>query len=326
MKKRALTSVAIVVVLALAFVLKMLVSDYFFDAFILIITCFACFEQARLMRDMDKPCYKYLAIAFPIVIYINHLFAFLFNSVVGLGWAIIIDICIAVIFFVCAFFYGLIFTKKIKREIRLKKLENVDIKKLALSKALNTLVCFVYPAFLLLFLTFVNHFAAFTVEGGTFANLGATDAYWMSFVALLFMFVIPASTDTFAYLWGGAIGGKKLCPKISPQKTISGAIGGLLSCILCCCGLYLVLNAIPTINTVFASVGFSLWQVVIISIVLSVVAQMGDIFESYLKRKANVKDSGKILPGHGGMLDRCDSHIFVAPLLMLCFSIILLLV
>ena len=68
----------------------------------------------------------------------------------------------------------------------------------------------------------------------------------------------------------------------------------------------------------------TLWKVAIISFLGSLLGQCGDLFESYLKRNAKVKDSGKIMPGHGGMLDRFDSHIFVAPFIFIAFSILFL--
>ncbi len=323
MKKRALTSLGIVLVVALAFVFKMLVKggDYFFDAFILIVTCFASYEFSKLLKAMDKPNYKYLATVFPVVLFINHILSFVYDAEIGLGWAIMIDICLIILVSAGSFVYGLVSVNKLQKEIRMKKLDTTPVK-YALSKALNTAICFVYPAFLLMFMTFINHFADFST---TFA--GVTDpnyAKYFSFTALLFMFVIPAITDTFAYLMGGAIGGKKLCPKISPNKTIAGAVGGLAWCVVVSICVYLILNAVPSIQVAFEALNFKLWHVVIISFVTSILAQLGDIFESFAKRKAGVKDSGKILPGHGGMLDRVDSYIFTAPVLMLCFSIILL--
>lgn len=72
----------------------------------------------------------------------------------------------------------------------------------------------------------------------------------------------------------------------------------------------------------FASTGITVWKIAIISAVGAIVGQVGDLFESYLKRQAGVKDSGKIMPGHGGMLDRFDSHVFVAPIIFVAFCII----
>lgn len=322
MKKRALTSIIIVLVAVLAFVLKMLVpyGEYFFDALILGITCFACYETAKLLKNMGKHNYKYLATAFPVLLYINHLLGFLFDSEIGLGWTIMIDICLVVLTFGCAFLFGLASLKKLNKEIRIKKLDTTPIK-LAFERALNTAIAFVYPALLLMLMTSINHFADLT---STFAGMSAENAKYFSCAGLVLMFVIPASTDTFAYLMGALIGGKKLCEKISPNKTIAGAVGGLVWCVLLSICTYFILNAIPVFNVAFVALGFKVWQVAIIAIVCSCIAQVGDIFESFLKRKADVKDSGKVLPGHGGILDRFDSHIFVAPVLLIALSIILI--
>jgi len=324
MKKRVLTSIIMVLVVALAFVFKMLVpmGDYFFDALILLVACFAGYEMSKLLKDMGKANYKYLACLFPIILFVNHLLGWLYDSQIGLGWTIMIDVCLVVLTAAGAFLFGLANVKQFQKEIRIKKLENVTPVKLAFERAINTSMAFIYPALLLMLMTTINHFADLT---STFAGITNVEyAKYFSCAGLVLMFVIPASTDTFAFLMGGLIGGKKLCEKISPNKTIAGAVGGLVWCVVLSICAYLILNAIPVVNVAFVALNFQLWHVVIISLLGSVVAQSGDIFESFLKRKAGVKDSGKILPGHGGILDRFDSHIFVAPLLLIALSIILL--
>ena len=115
---------------------------------------------------------------------------------------------------------------------------------------------------------------------------------------------------------------KKLAPKISPKKTISGAIGGLLWCVLLIVAVYYICHSIPSMGTILDGAGISVWKVIIIAFIGSIISQVGDLFESYLKRSAGVKDSGKLLPGHGGMLDRFDSYIFVAPYIFIAFSIL----
>lgn len=117
--------------------------------------------------------------------------------------------------------------------------------------------------------------------------------------------------------------GPKLCPKISPNKTISGALGGVIWGIIGSLAIFLIFNAIAEYNEAFVYVGFEFWQFIIIGFVASIMCVLGDIFESYLKRKARVKDSGDILPGHGGILDRMDSHIFCAPIVFLFLMILL---
>ena len=139
---------------------------------------------------------------------------------------------------------------------------------------------------------------------------------------LPFAFIIPMLTDSFAMLTGMLIGGKKLAPNISPKKTISGAIGGTLWCTLLSACIFLILGAIDYFAVAIAQI--EIWQLLIIVFVGSIVAQAGDLFESFLKRKAGVKDSGKALPGHGGILDRIDSYIFVAPYLLIALVIFLI--
>lgn len=120
--------------------------------------------------------------------------------------------------------------------------------------------------------------------------------------ATLFLFAVVWATDIFAYFVGRSVGGPKLAPSISPGKTQSGALGGTVAAIVC--GLVVVAAAAGTapglIVAAFAAFG------------LSVVSQAGDLFESWLKRRNAIKDSGGLIPGHGGMMDRVDGLVAAA--------------
>jgi phosphatidate cytidylyltransferase len=116
------------------------------------------------------------------------------------------------------------------------------------------------------------------------------------------MFVIWA-TDSGAYFVGRALGKRKLWPEISPNKTVEGSIGGVI------CAL-----VIAAIFQIFFPINDSFLKMTLITILLSIFGQMGDLVESALKRHYAVKDSGSILPGHGGILDRFDSLLFVLPI------------
>ena len=126
---------------------------------------------------------------------------------------------------------------------------------------------------------------------------------------LLLLTAITAGSDTGAYYSGRAFGKKKLCPSISPAKTMNGAIGGILVAVLAATliGAFLL----PEVGSV---------QLALAAALLAVVGIAGDLAESIIKRGTGIKDSGTLLGGHGGLLDRIDSLLLTAPLLYLLLS------
>jgi phosphatidate cytidylyltransferase len=119
---------------------------------------------------------------------------------------------------------------------------------------------------------------------------------------ILLPVVLIWANDTFAYLTGRKLGKRPFFPSISPKKTIEGTLGGTI----------VTVALAPLFIMVFPQ--FYIWQMVILALVVSLASTLGDLVESKLKRLAGVKDSGNIMPGHGGILDRFDSHFFVMPL------------
>jgi phosphatidate cytidylyltransferase len=117
------------------------------------------------------------------------------------------------------------------------------------------------------------------------------------------------ANDTSAYFVGRARGKHKLTPAISPAKTWEGAIGGLVGAILAAVVIATVLKLISV--KVGAPFVFRYWQIMLLGFLVGLFAQLGDLIESLLKRNMGVKESGNLLPGHGGVLDRFDSLIFV---------------
>ncbi len=320
MSKRIYTSVAIVITLALLFVLKVYVSDLFFDTFFALVACFAAFEMSRLFTKIGRYHFHWLVTLFPALMFAGNLIGIHFCSTSGdLFWVlytILIDLAIMLVVSGLAFLFSVVLRKKTLNEIAVRELKNTNLCKFSFKKALNTLACFVYPSFLFLLFMLVNHIGELPL-----AKLKGMGVY-PSVLLLLTAILIPMITDTFAMLIGQLFGGKKLCPKISPDKHISGAIGGVLWSVVVCACIYLVFGCIEVFQG-FLGV-FPIWAYLIVVAIGSCVSQASDIFESVIKRRAGVKDSGKILPGHGGMLDRIDSYIFIAPYVLLAFWICLL--
>jgi phosphatidate cytidylyltransferase len=125
-------------------------------------------------------------------------------------------------------------------------------------------------------------------------------------IQIFFAITIAISSDIGGLVVGSLIKGKKLT-KISPKKTISGSIGSFCFSLLC----------VPFFMDVFTAYNLSI--LILITLVVSLVTQVGDLFISFIKRKANVKDTSDLLPGHGGFLDRVDGIIFAIPFLLFLF-------
>lgn len=126
--------------------------------------------------------------------------------------------------------------------------------------------------------------------------------------ALFWLLMIVAATDTGAYFVGKAFGKTRFC-ETSPNKTLEGVVGGMI--------LAVILGSLTAIDDI------ALFGAIIVSAVVSLSSVFGDLYESYLKREAGVKDSGNILPGHGGILDRTDGYLFGAIVMLVLLRVII---
>lgn len=128
---------------------------------------------------------------------------------------------------------------------------------------------------------------------------------WAWFGITFWMMIVTWSTDTFAYFAGRSVGGPKLAPRISPNKTWAGLIGGMIGAAI-----------LGALTASFFELGSPF---VYLGALMGLIAQAGDLYESWLKRRAGIKDSGSILPGHGGVLDRLDGLL---PVVVVTFLIL----
>ena len=145
----------------------------------------------------------------------------------------------------------------------------------------------------------------------------AFDRYFPTIQAAGFYFIMVILVsiwicDTFAYMFGKKLGRHKLYQKVSPNKSVEGAVAGFIGAVL----VMLLVN-------ISGILPFSLETSLVMGAAIGIVGQLGDLVESWFKRDVGVKDSSSLLPGHGGMLDRFDSLIFVAPVLLILSSLLL---
>jgi len=160
-----------------------------------------------------------------------------------------------------------------------------------------------------------------TGAGIAYVAIAAMSAIWIreqadGFGLFTLLLIIVIATDVFAFICGRLIGGPKVAPSISPNKTWSGALGGLSASAIVAFGFVSLNTGIPGSPLEVTSSGYLL-AIMLAAAGLSIASQAGDFLESWLKRRAGVKDSGSIIPGHGGMLDRLDGFLAATPVLAL---------
>ncbi len=148
----------------------------------------------------------------------------------------------------------------------------------------------------------------------SFASFIRVSALGLHRAYLLLPFILSFACDTFAYFAGRAFGKHKLAPKVSPKKTVEGSVGGILGNIVC--GL---IFAFVMDRWFGGSIGYG--PMVVLALCCSIVAQVGDLSFSLIKREFGIKDYGRIFLEHGGVLDRFDSVLFVAPVVEIVLSL-----
>ena len=291
MKVRLITGTCYIAVLLAFFLLKIFVHDLFFDALIYLFALIGTFEMTRALKEKITKTERALVFVFAAAcIPACALFEQFF------GWGVQAT---AVAFFALA--------------VMLLSLLVVRHEETTPENLGTALLCAVYPTLLLVLLVLVNH-----VAGSEALSEFALD----SSLAILFIFVISPFADSLAYVFGRFLKGKfpkKMAPTVSPNKTVVGGIGGLVGGLVGAAILYFAYNAV---TGSFADMAIWLPVYLGIGLLTAATTEFGDLVESCIKRKADIKDMGKLLPGHGGILDRIDGTLFATVTVYIAFILI----
>jgi phosphatidate cytidylyltransferase len=171
---------------------------------------------------------------------------------------------------------------------------------------------------------------AFTYIALPLAMLVQLRQQWAGAFLILYLLLVVWSGDIFAYFVGKSMGRHLMAPRISPKKTWEGAAASLAASLLVTSLLFshslqissflLRVGLIERRDGLFGLEKPEMWPIILLTVAVNIAAQLGDLVESLIKRGAGVKDSGTILPGHGGMLDRIDALLFAAPVLWFCMA------
>ncbi len=294
MLKRFLTGLVIIAITVGFFALRY-VSPYIFDVYLGAITILATYEVSKAYKNSQKRNDLYFILAYPVLSYVA-LVLCVSNSI-NVIFYVAIMLALLVVIFGISLTTNLLLKNKMNKEM-LEVNYIGSYKKYALKKSVLNLFIMVYPALILLQMFTLNHLSGFS----NFSGIAGKN---IEVFLLIMAFVSTIITDTGAYLIGSGIGGVKLCPKISPKKTVAGAIGGVVLAITFSVLLYLLFSAVGYAST-FESFGLTIISFIVYGLISSIFTQFGDILASYVKRKNNIKDYGNILPGHGGVMDRVD--------------------
>ena len=319
--KRCLTAAVYVAVLFLFFVLKLFLSDLFFDALILALALIGTWEMTRAFKDKMHGSQKTIVMVFAALIIVTYSLAdYYFQDLlqVKLPTGGILDeegsLDPEIIRSLMGRNYSLhitfvVFMTGISVLLALLVFAHKNV---TLESTGYALLSYMYPSFLLLVLSVCNHLQIY------------------SELALLFIFVVSPFADTFAFFFGKLFGKylpAKMAPSISPKKTLIGGLGGLIGGAIGAVAIFFTCYGLTRLDGSVLSLGWSIGITpknliffIGVGILTSAFSQFGDLVESAIKRKLEIKDMGKILPGHGGILDRIDSSLYAG--LIVCLAMV----
>ncbi len=291
MKKRVISGAVYTAILLGFFCLKIFVHSLFFDGLIYAFAIIGTWEILRAFKEKTTTAEKSIVMAFAVA---TIPVCALTETYYGLGL-----VCTG------ACFFGL--------AVALLSLLVFDHERTTIENLGISLLSAVYPVLLLCMLVLVNHAPA----------VGALQAVaFNSDLLVLFIFVVSPLADVFAFLFGISLKKvfpKKLAPTLSPNKTVIGGIGGLVGGMLGACALYFAYGA-----WLGSYDNMALWLPVYLGmgLLVAVATAFGDLVESCIKRKVGIKDMGKIMPGHGGVLDRIDGVLLSSMLVYFAFTLV----
>ncbi|MBR4800084.1 MAG: phosphatidate cytidylyltransferase [Clostridia bacterium] len=326
MLKRTITGIILVAFVAGFMLCGYFVSTIFIDMLILLFLAGAVYEMFKCLKDAGykmfvAPPVFLLVAAYPTFYLLQHYVGGASQrATIGVQGLLAVFVASVMI---CLTIFTFKPAKHTQEEVDAAKAQGIELeldspKAHELKDLLANVFLLVYPM-LFMVLSFVMSYK------------------YSALFAVLFAIFVPTLGDAFAYWIGSTVKGKKLCPKISPKKTISGAVGGLLGAVIVSLVFWLVFelfadNYLTFINgchyRFFIAHDVNGWQwktaliYIALGLVIGVLAELGDLAASRIKRAIGIKDYGKIFPGHGGFMDRLDSIMYSIAVLVIAFTCI----
>ena len=307
-KQRIISAILIGVGLLAFFALRIWVNVYIFDLMIGALAIFSAYEVDNLLHKMGRPTYLVSYGVYPILAYVSVLLCLHFA--LSFLWYVLINLCLLVLVWVLMAFVPLISQKTVYRK-RIADGYKYGNLRYCVMKSLNTCFVCVWPVLLFSFAFAINHFNSFELmANASWLSISDMQGADVGVVGLLLLFVSTMLADTFAMFSGRLIKSPKInLEKLGKGKSWSGFFGGIVGAGVGALLVFLVLSLFSNYAALFNYFEISAWKFLLIGLVCGLFNMAGDVFSSYFKRRAVVKDFSNLIPGHGGIMDRINGLV-----------------
>ncbi len=306
---------AVILVVLVAFFALRLLSDYVFDVLLAGLIIISALEVENVLHKMDRPTHTVAVAFYPILCFT--MVAVCANSDLHAGIAILLSFVSLIVLGVIIFAYPLIFVRYGRKAKERDGYEG-SLLSYAFHKMINTLFVCIWPTFLFSFTFMLNHYNLLSTA--TYFDKNGID---LGLMALVFLFATTMASDTCAMLSGRFIGGPKISlTKLGPGKSWVGLAGGIIGATVMGMIVYFIFNAFYSYGNLFNALNLSAWAFVLGGFFAGAFNMAGDIFSSYFKRRAVIKDFSQLIPGHGGVMDRCNGLLFNSVFVFVFFIIL----
>ena len=317
---RSISAVIIVAVLVGVFFLRTL-SAYVFDLLIGVVAIFSAFEVENLLHKMDRPTWTTMVGLFPIIIFVAIILSINLN--LSFYHYIIIALGVLLLIFLIAWILPLMFSKWGNR-CRVKDGYASSLKFYSFSRAINTVFVCVWPTLLMSFAFLINHFSELVVASYSSGNYENSFNVDFGLLGLVLLIATTVCADVSAMLAGRFIGGKKISlEKLGPGKSWTGLVAGIVGAMVASIIVYFIFESIASYDQMFFAFNVTWVDFLIGGLFFGIFSMAGDIFSSLFKRRAVVKDFSNIIPGHGGVMDRCNGMLMNAVMVFVFLILIL---
>ncbi len=311
---------AVILVVLVAFFALRIVCPYVFDILLAALMIICALEVENILHKMNRPTHTVIVAMYPILCFLTIMMVAF--STANMAMAIIAMVLLllilgVIIFSIPMIFHGYGLKSKARDEYA------GSLAAYSFSKTINTLFVCLWPTFLFSFAFMLNHYV--DLSSSSLITAYATPQMGVDFglLGLVMLFATTMLADTCAMLTGRFIGGPKISiTKLGPGKSWTGLIGGIAGACIASMIVFFIFNSFYGYNTMFSSNGINVGTFLLAGLFAGIFNMSGDIFSSFFKRRAVVKDFSQLIPGHGGVMDRCNGLLVNSVFIFVFFIII----